>query len=47
MSIICLIKGCEWALCAPQMLGSTQVTCERCARCGAQRYHRVGTSLPL
>ncbi|WP_280634409.1 MULTISPECIES: PSPA7_2676 family Cys-rich small protein [Pseudomonas] len=41
MSIICLIKGCEWLACAPQTLGSAPMTCERCERCGALRYHSV------
>ncbi|WP_416424661.1 PSPA7_2676 family Cys-rich small protein [Pseudomonas sp. App30] len=40
MSIICLIKGCEWATYPAQQLGSALMTCERCERCGALRYHR-------
>ncbi|MGC1330508.1 MULTISPECIES: PSPA7_2676 family Cys-rich small protein [unclassified Pseudomonas] len=39
MSIICLIKGCEWMACPLQLPGMALMTCERCERCGALRYH--------
>jgi hypothetical protein len=39
MTIICLIKGCEWVS-QPQLDSSlSMMQCERCIRCGAQRYH--------
>lgn len=39
VSIICLIKGCEWMACPLQLPGMALMTCERCERCGALRYH--------
>ena len=40
VSIVCLIKGCDWMVYPPQMLGTALLNCERCERCGALRYHR-------
>ncbi|MDE1164572.1 MAG: hypothetical protein PW845_04130 [Pseudomonas sp.] len=41
MTIICLIRGCEWSPQPDNELHNPLMLCERCVRCGAQRYLRV------
>lgn len=44
MKIICFIAGCRWAAATPMLLGSEQVLCQCCSRCGSSRIASLAAS---
>ncbi|WP_177330277.1 PSPA7_2676 family Cys-rich small protein [Pseudomonas sp. PH1b] len=43
MSIVCLVRGCRW--CTKEQPSEGQLLCQRCLRCGTQRYWHMTTRL--
>ncbi|WP_447590623.1 PSPA7_2676 family Cys-rich small protein [Aquipseudomonas campi] len=47
MTFLCLIGGCVWAQATPMHVGNEALLCQRCSRCGANRYLPAEASAAL
>ncbi|WP_306092845.1 PSPA7_2676 family Cys-rich small protein [Pseudomonas sp. R5(2019)] len=41
MTFICFFTGCVWSCLSPTDSAGAPMLCERCIRCGAQRYRML------